>query len=90
MTSSKKNTKPTPILTSSTKHPKAKTKIKLFILNYKTFWVFRGFEQLSSSISWRVVAFSQNDQGYLLWDLNLYPIFGLWAIILAPDMLESW
>ena len=47
------------------------------------------FEQLSSSISWRVMAFSQNDQGYLLWDLNLYPIFGLLAIILAPDYPES-
>jgi len=28
--------------------------------------VFRGFEQLSSSIGWQVVVFSQNDQGYLL------------------------
>ena len=35
------------------------------------------------------MAFSQNDQGYLLWDLNLYAILGLLSIILAPDKLES-
>jgi len=36
------------------------------------------------------VAFSQNDQAYLLWwDLNLSPTFGLLAIISAPDKLES-
>jgi len=48
----------------------------------------RGFEQLFSSIGWRVMAFSQNGQSYLLWDLNIYPIFGFWALILAPDTLE--
>jgi len=49
----------------------------------------KGFKQFSSSISWRVVAFRQNDQGYLLWNLNIYPIFCLWAIILAPDKPQS-
>jgi len=73
-------------MTSSTKNPKLKA--FLLILNYKTFRVFKGFEELSSSIGWQVVTFSQNDQGYLLWDLNLYPIFGLCAIISAPDKLE--
>jgi len=54
-----------------------------------SFW---GFEQLSSSIGWRVMAFSQNGQGYLLWDWNFYQIFSFWAIIFVPDMLEcqSW
>jgi len=35
------------------------------------------------------VHFSQNDQGYVLWDLTLYAIFGLWAIVLAPDKPQS-
>jgi len=35
------NAKPTPILMSLTKKPKAKTKF-LFNINYKTFRVFRG------------------------------------------------
>jgi len=35
------------------------------------------------------MAFSQNDQGFLLCDLNVYLMFGFWAIILAQDMLES-
>jgi len=37
-----------------------------FNWNWRTFQVFRGFEQLSSSISWWVMAFSQNGQGYVL------------------------
>jgi len=44
-----------------TRHPKL-NKI-LFISNYKTLPIFRGFEQLSSSISWRVMALSQNGKG---------------------------
>jgi len=52
----KRTAKPTPIMTSSTKNPKPKTKKFFFILNYKTFSVFREFEQLSSSIAWRVAA----------------------------------
>jgi len=35
------------------------------------------------------MAFSQNGQGYLFWDLNFYLIFGFRAIILASDMLEK-
>jgi len=49
-------------MSTSTKHPTSKTKKKL-LLNYKTFTIFRGFELLSSSSGWRVVAFSQNGQG---------------------------
>jgi len=56
---------------------------------YKTFGVFRGFEQFSSSIGWRFMAFSRNGQGYLLWEYNFYQIFVFWAIILGPDQLES-
>jgi len=36
-----------------------------FNRNYKTFRILRGFEQLSSSIGWYVMAFSQNGQCYL-------------------------
>jgi len=63
-------------MTLLTKNPKPKTKKLLFVVNYKIFPSFRGFEQLSSSIGWQVVTFNQNDQGYLLWDLNLHPVFG--------------
>jgi len=49
--------------------------------------VFRGFEQLSISVGWQVMA--SNGQGYLLWDLNFHPIFGFGAMILAPDMSAS-
>jgi len=62
-------------MTSSTKTRKPKLKT-FFISSYKTLRIFRGFEQLSSSIGWRVVAFIQNGQGYLLWDLIVYSIFG--------------
>jgi len=49
----RKNTKPTPIMTSSTK---AQIQTSKFVLNpnYKTFHIFRGFEQFSSI--WRVMA----------------------------------
>ena len=43
---------------STTENPELK--ICFLVLNYKIFQVFWGFEQLSSSIVWRVVAFSQN------------------------------
>jgi len=65
-----KNERTATVMTSSIKNAKLKTTKKLlWILNYKTFQIFRGFEQLSSLIVWRVMAFSLNDQGYLLWDL---------------------
>ena len=35
------------------------------------------------------MAFSQNGQGYLLWDLFFHLLCGFGAIILAPDKLES-
>jgi len=72
----------------STKNTASKIKI-FFIQNYKIVPIFRGFEQLSSSTGWRVMAFSQIGQGYLLWDLNFCPISYFWAIMLAPDMLAS-
>jgi len=28
-------------------------------------------------MGWQVTAFSQNGQGYLLWNLNFYPVFVL-------------
>ena len=35
------------------------------------------------------MAFSQNDHGYLLWDLIFYQRCGFWAINLEQEMLES-
>jgi len=43
---------------STTKNPNPKLTF-FFVLNYKTCQVFRGFEQLSSSISWQAMAFGQ-------------------------------
>jgi len=76
-------------MTSSTENPKAQTWIFLFCSNLQDFRMFRGFEQFSRSIGWRVMAFSQNGQAYFLWDLTFYPIFGFWVVVLAPDMLAS-
>jgi len=72
MTSSK-NPKPIPI--QLWRHPQKNSNPKLpnfFDRTYKSFRIFRVFEQLSSSIGWRGIAFSQNCQGYLLRDLILY------------------
>jgi len=44
---------------------------------------------ITNSDETRVMALSQYGQGYLFWDWNFHPIFVFWAIILAPDMLES-
>ena len=35
--------------------PTKKIQFKTFNRNYKTFQIFRGFQQISSSISWRVM-----------------------------------
>jgi len=59
MTSSKCKTnmhKYTPIMETSTKYPTSKLKIFFFFANYKTFPIFGGFEQLSNSSGWRVMA----------------------------------
>jgi len=58
--------KHTPIMTSSTKNPKPKTKNNL-ILYYKTSRVFQGFEQHSSSICCWVMAGQS-----LAWDGKSY------------------
>jgi len=76
-------------MTSSTKKQKSKIFQFLKNLNCKTSRVFRGFEQLSSSIGWRVMAFAQIGQVYTLWDLMFYQSFSFGAIILAPETLES-
>jgi len=57
--------------------------------NYKTFRICWVFEQLSCSIGWRVMAFSQYRQGYLLPDLIFHQNLGFRAIILDPEMLKS-
>jgi len=47
------------------------------------------FEQLSCSIGWRVMAFSQYGQGHLLPDMIFHQNFGFRAIILDPEMVKS-
>jgi len=41
-----------PIMQTSIKKTTFKSKNFFFIANYKTFPIFKGFEQLSSSIGW--------------------------------------
>ena len=48
--------KHTPIIQRTIKKLTYQSKIIFFIANYKTFLIFRGFEQLSCSIGWRVMA----------------------------------
>jgi len=42
-------------VTSPPEPPPPKPKIVFFDFDYKTCWIRRGFEQLSSSIAWRVI-----------------------------------
>jgi len=51
--------------------------------------MYTGFEQLSDTNGCRVMAFSNNGQGYLLRDSNFYPIFGSWAMSSTADMLAN-
>ena len=47
--------KNTPTCDVPPENPPPKTKIFFFDFDYKTCWIRRGFEQLSSSIAWRVI-----------------------------------
>ena len=70
---------------------------KTDILNWNVFFiakcvpsrVFRGFEQLSSSIWRRVIAWGEMPPRVVFEGAGFWSIFGLWAIIFAPNMLES-
>jgi len=66
-----------------------KLKRFFFIANYILSRVFRGFEQLCSSIWRRVIACGEMPPKVVLEGAKFWSIFGLWAIIFAPDMLES-
>jgi len=62
----------------------ARQKVFFFSLNYKSFSIQTGFEQLSSSIRWQVMAirkvvFSSPD--WVLWLLKYSPSFGVLSII---------
>jgi len=81
--------KHTPIMQTSIKKLTSKSKIIVFIANYKTFPIFRGFEQHSSSIDWRVMAWGGAHPRLAFVGAEFLPIFGFTAIILAPDMLAS-
>jgi len=52
---STKMCEPTPIMTSPTKKTKPNLSTFWKNMNYKTSRIFKGFEQLSNSISWRVM-----------------------------------
>jgi len=69
------------------RHPKLKS--FLFIANYIPSRVFRGFEQLFSSIWRRVIAWVEMPLRVAFERAKFCSIFGLWAIIFAPDMLGS-
>jgi len=60
-----------------------------FIAKYIPSRVFRGFEQLSSLIWRRVIAWDEIPLRVSFEGTKFWSIFGLWAIIFAPDMLES-
>jgi len=75
-------------MTSPTKKLKSKSSQNYLNWKYKTFRIFGGLGQLSSSIAWRVMAFSQNGQGYLLRDLIFCQNVFL-AMIVEPETLES-
>ena len=70
---------------------------KTDILNWNVFFiancipsqVFRRFEKLSSSFWRRVIACSGTPPRVTFEGEKFWSIFGWWAIIFAPDMLES-
>ena len=47
-----------------------KTKKRFFYFDYKTCWIRRGFEQLSSSIAWRVIWLQSSAKKWPARDLN--------------------
>jgi len=60
-----------------------------FIANYIPLRVFRGFEQLYSSIWRRVIAWGEMPPRVVFEWAGFWSIFGFWAIIFAPDMLVN-
>jgi len=82
--------KHTLITQTSIKKLTSKSKIILFFIrNYKTFPIFRGFEQLSSSVSRLVMACGGIHPKLAFAGVEFLPIFGFAVIISAPDMLAS-
>jgi len=69
------------------RHPNLKC--LFFIEKYKTFPIFTGFEQLSSSIGWRVMVWGGMHPRLAFAGVEFLPIFVFSAIILAPDTLAS-
>jgi len=65
------------------------TETFFFIANYIPSRFFRGFEQLSSSIWRRIIACGEMPPRVTFEGAKFWSIFGWWAIIFAPDMLES-
>jgi len=60
-----------------------------FIANYKPFPIFREFEQLSSSIGWRVMAWGAIHPRLAFPGVEFLPIFVFSAVILDPDILAT-
>ena len=69
---------------------------KTDVLNWNVFFiancipsrVFWGFEQLSSSFWRRVIAWGEMPTKVVFEGAKFWSIFGLWAIIFAPDILQ--
>ena len=53
-------------------NPPSKTKNLFFDFDYKTCWIRRGFQQLSSSIAWRVVGLQISAKKWLVCFVCLY------------------
>jgi len=57
------------------KKPQTQNLKILLLLNYKTFRVVKGLDSSLAQSAGKLWPSAKNDQGYLLWDFNLYPIF---------------
>jgi len=68
------------------RHPTLK---HFFIADYILLRVFRGFEQLFNSIWGWIVAWGEMHPRVAFEGAKFLSIFGLWAIVLCPDMLGS-
>ena len=69
-------TNPPHLWRSARKTPHRKRKISFFDIDYKTCWIRRGFEQLSSSIAWRVIGLQSSARNVAHAGLgNFFPLF---------------
>ena len=60
-----------------------------FSSKLQDFESLEGLNNSSAQSTGELWPLAKNNQRYLLWDFNVHPIFGFWAMISAPDMLET-